>query len=87
MTAAPADRRSKERVAYVLALGLEWHTGDSASSDFYVYSWPAARNGSQYDRWVMIQEYTDGSCAIYLDANEPSFKAKCLQLRKMANPE
>lgn len=87
MTKSPADLRSQERVAYVQELGLEWHSGGhSSGNDYYVYNWPAAANGSSWDRFVVIEEFSDGSCGIYLNASEPSFKAKCVQLREMANP-
>ena len=79
--------KNAERAAYEHALQLEWRGDSRLNADHYhVYSWPAEANGSQYDRTVIVEEFSDGSCAIYLDANAPGFRQKMLQLREMANP-
>lgn len=75
-----------ERAAYAHVLQLE-SRGDSRlnAETYHVYNWPSHVNGSQWDRTVVIEEFSDGSCAIYLDAQGLDFKAKLLALREMAN--
>jgi hypothetical protein len=81
-------QQDDERHAYAYTLCLE-KLGDSRlnSGSFHVYRWPAHVNGTADDRTVIIEQFNDGNCVIYLDANEPSLKAKLLQLRRMANPD
>jgi hypothetical protein len=74
-----------ERAAYVHALQLELHRSATEDVDTYIYLWPSKANGSRYDRFIAIEEFSDGSCSVYLNASEAGFKAKLLQLRRMAN--
>ena len=78
--ASPADTRQ----AYVHVLGLEHHSSDPP---FFVYIWPAGRNGTEHDRFITIEEFSDGSVSIYLNADELDFKTRIIQLRRMANPD
>ena len=67
---------------YVQELGLEWHRGHGEVGDrIEIFIWPAAKNGTRFDRFVAIEEFSDGSAKMYLDATN----AKAL--RKMTNPE
>ena len=69
-----------DRAAYVQALQLEGHTREG---DYYVYNWPAAANGTRYERFIVIEEFSDGSASVYLAANALTFDRKLAQLRAM----
>jgi hypothetical protein len=61
--------REKQREAFIERLGLSFMNTITRSgrSSLKRYDWPKARNGSAYDRTVLIVVYSDGSWRPYLD--------------------
>ena len=79
------SKRYEYRAAFVHTLQLE--KCDNAGQTYHLYIWPEQINGTEQGRFVIIEEFDDGSAAIYLDANAAEFKDKLFQMRKMANPQ
>lgn len=62
----------------VTTLQLEHHR--TLADDCSVYLWPAKNNGSRYDHFVIIEEFSDGSASIYI-----SMHGDHKAMRKLAN--
>jgi hypothetical protein len=71
-----------DQQSYVRALGLEYHHNYGGMT---VYLWPSERNGSAYDRFIAIEEFTDGSCSVYVNTGESGVRAACVKLRSMVD--
>ena len=62
-------------------LGLVLHR--TLGPDAAVFVWPEEANGSKYDRFVVIEEFSDGSAAIYLNKGAGGRFSKREQMRRM----